>query len=442
MARSSSSLTPAALGLSGGADSVALFHACLRAERPFVALHFNHGFADENGDEAEAFVRALCAAHGVSLEVGRAAEPWQGKETKEVFARRLRFAFFARVMRAQGLKTLLLAHQADDRAEQLVLRLGRGSGLEGLCSFGAEAPFPGEPGLRIERPLLGCTHAELVAALRAQGQAWVEDCSNNDDTIPRNAIRHWVLPVLPHFVRGANASLDLLREEQAFLEHLAEAAVRVRTRERLELAEGTAHVLARRALRVWLGGLGREQAERLLASPVGGVVQVSGGRRLRRVSELVWQVLVQAASEPEPEPVVLTVPGCYRFGSWVVRVEELETVSGRQAAEGMLLPLPLVVRARCAGDRFCPAGMGGRHRRVQDVLVEMRVPREERGAYPLVCVPSGEIVAVPGFRVAEGVGTGAFGRVVARVLCTRQNTAEPLPEEVEGGCAPGFSSSN
>lgn len=278
-----------ALGLSGGADSVALLLKCLEAGVRPVALHFNHAFADENGDEAEAFCRELCTSLGVALIVGRREVCVQERGSKESRARTARMAFFAREIPAAGCVGILLAHQADDRAENLVLRLARGCGAEGLTTFGWGGVLPGAPQLRVWRPLLDETHAAQVAWLRARGQSWVEDVSNTDVTIPRNAIRHVLTPLLPHFTSGANASADLLAEESACLARLTEAAVVTRTAQALELRPGTDFVLMRRALRKWLPNvMTRQQTEALLALPVGGVTQVEGGIGVKRVGAWAW----------------------------------------------------------------------------------------------------------------------------------------------------------
>lgn len=286
-----------ALGLSGGADSVALLWRCVSRGLAVVALHFNHGFDDENGDEAEAFCRALCARLGVALRVGRCEEPFPARgESKEAFARRHRLAFFAREVRALGLRTLLLAHQADDRAEGVVLRLARGCGGAALTGFGEEAPLSGAREVRIVRPLLSETHAALVAELRARGERWVEDCSNCDVRIPRNALRRCLVPTLPHFTAGVNAAAALLAEDEAYLETAAHAAVQRLTADELHLAPQTAKVLARRALRRWLAGeakgpLGPGQAacERLLALSPGEVTMIPGPLRIRRLSSTAWR---------------------------------------------------------------------------------------------------------------------------------------------------------
>lgn len=278
-----------AVGLSGGADSVALLLKCLEAGVRPVALHFNHAFADENGDEAEAFCRGLCAAREVPLRVGRRVAAPTERGSKESLARSARMTFFAQELHASRCVGILLAHQADDRAENLVLRLARGCGAEGLSSFGWGGGLPGSPELRIWRPLLDETHAAQVAWLRARRQSWVEDVSNADLSIPRNAIRRVLVPLLPHFTSGANAAADLLAEESACLNRLAQAAVIAGSEQTLELRPGTDPVLIRRALRAWLPTtLTRQQTEALLALQLGSVTQVTGGLTVKRIGESAW----------------------------------------------------------------------------------------------------------------------------------------------------------
>ncbi len=280
-----------ALALSGGADSTALLHRCCEAGFPVTALHFNHGFSDENGDEGEAFCRELCDTLGVPLIVGHCLTPWDGRLTKEVFARNHRMDFFVRVMRARKFTGLLVAHQMDDRAENLILRLARGCGLSGLTSFDEAGTVLGAGELKLWRPLLDETHADQVAWLQARKLTWVEDCSNEDVTIPRNAIRKLLVPRLKHFVAGANVSAKLLAEEDAFLAQLTAQAVQTQTPQRLTLAEGTPAVLIRRALRQWLPNLTHAWLHRLADLPLRQIVQVPGGFRIRRAAVATWENL-------------------------------------------------------------------------------------------------------------------------------------------------------
>lgn len=393
-----------AVGLSGGADSVVLLYRLLALPgKRVVALHFNHGFSDENGDEAEAYCRALCARLKVPLVVGACTTQWDQKTTKEVFARNQRFAFFKRAMEAEGVHSLVLAHHAGDRAENLVLRLARGSSLEGLVSFGPKTPFPGWPEATIYRPFLDETHEAFVAWLEARGERWIEDTSNVDTSIPRNAIRHYVRGVLPHFVAGANLCADILEEENAFLNTLvAQATVRCDEKV-LELADATALVLCRRALRRWLSEVrSYGQLQALAQLPIGASYNLTRHVRVVRSGPMQWQreVLQQVVS---PEPLQIEAPGVYAFGAWKIAVGALP--EGVTARFSVVLPLPLVVRSRQPGDKLVPRGFKG-SKKVQDLLTELKVPVGDRPSYPLFFDVTGRLLYLPGVRPAAIGGRG------------------------------------
>lgn len=385
---------PVAIGLSGGADSLALLLKVLTQGISCVALHFNHGFEDEAGDEDEAFVRDFCSQRNIELVVGRCIEPWTSGETKEVFARRHRMDFFKREMHRRNLSLLFLAHHADDRAENAVLRLARGCGPEGLTSFSFAAPFPGEPAFQIYRPLLDETHIDQVAWLQTHGESWREDLSNADTSIPRNAIRHLLVPRLPHFSAGVNAAVDLLTEEHLFLESLAAEATVHQTPHELKIRANTHLVLVRRLLRAWLGPLTKRQTEELVALSVGALCEVAGATRVRRQSETTWTR--DAKSLDAPELIQITAPGTCTFGPWQITVKD----DGETEKTAIRLPLPLTVRSRLPGDKIRPGGFTG-SRKVQNVLVDLKIPAHERPAYPIFCDETGQVVYIPGLRPAR-----------------------------------------
>ncbi|MDO5461886.1 MAG: tRNA lysidine(34) synthetase TilS [bacterium] len=390
--------TAFAVGLSGGADSTALLYRCLELPgKTIVAVHFNHGFDDENGDDAEAYCRDLCQRLKVPLFVGRCTIEWDHKTTKEVFARDQRFAFFKHALQTQGLTALLLAHHAGDRSENLILRLARGSGLEGLVSFKDKTPFPGWPQATIYRPLLDETHEEQTAWLEARGETWIEDTSNVDTTIPRNAIRHHLRTVLPHFVAGANLAGDILEEENTYLNHCVDAAITRLRPNTLECAPETNLVLLRRALRRWLPeSLSYAQLQALAQLPIDASYNLSRSVRILRQSPTTWKRIEHLPLARPPE-ILIETTGAYTFGPWTIRVGETPTSQTRHT---VTLPLPLLVRARQPGDKISPSGFKG-SRKVQDVLTDLHIPATERNAYPLFFHPeTNRLLYVPGLRPA------------------------------------------
>lgn len=200
------------VGVSGGADSVALLHLLVRAGLTPVVGHLDHGSRPDSGSDA-AWVATLAADLGLASEIGTAAIAWgAGYEER---ARDARHAFLLAAARRVGVGAIALGHHRDDQAETVLFRMVRGTGPDGLAGIPLDRPF-GE-GLRLVRPLLNEPAAEIRAWLNAQGLAWREDPTNQDLGPARNRLRHEVLPILTAMQPGASAHLarlsQIFREE-------------------------------------------------------------------------------------------------------------------------------------------------------------------------------------------------------------------------------------
>ena len=208
------------LAVSGGADSTALLvlMAGLRAAHGFdaVVLHVDHGLRKDSAADA-AFVERLAARFGLSFHAFRTkVVPVKG-ESVEMAARRVRLGFFEAAMRRLHLDCIATGHQMEDVAETFLLRLKRASGAEGLAGL---KPVSFVGGIVFIRPLLNVHGADLRAFLRSRGIAWREDSTNADTSIPRNKVRHVVLPFLkreldPKIVEHICRSARYLREGAA-----------------------------------------------------------------------------------------------------------------------------------------------------------------------------------------------------------------------------------
>ena len=184
------------LAVSGGADSVALLAlmAGLQATHGFdaVVLHVDHGLRTDSADDAR-FVESLAARYGLPFHALRTRVRRRRGESLEMAARRVRLAFFARMSVRLNLDAIATGHHADDVAETFILRLARGAGPDGLAGL---KPVSHVDGVTFIRPLLNVRDADLRRFLAARGIAWREDCTNADTSIPRNNVRHVILPFL------------------------------------------------------------------------------------------------------------------------------------------------------------------------------------------------------------------------------------------------------
>ncbi|MFA4943684.1 MAG: tRNA lysidine(34) synthetase TilS [Lentisphaeria bacterium] len=399
-------------GFSGGADSTALLlilHA-LAPER-LRAVHFHHGLRGAAADADAAWCRDFCGVRSIPLRLEALAVPRQRRrgESLEAAARRLRLAAWRRLALAESAAAVALGHHADDRLETLLLRLARGANASGLA---APRPVAVLDGVRLVRPLLECRRAELASFLREQGIAeWREDESNRDLRLLRNAVRHRWLPLIRADLghdRGLLATLRALDADAAFLEAAALRAAESATPGLAALRPLPA-ALRPRVLRQWLtAAAGADwiapesllrRVEAALAKPGPCRIPVAGGRLL-----VLEEAGLRLAPAPLPAAAAVAVAesatiawdwrACSELalpgGATLVAAEgpapaDPVAASGRDTAWFAAAALPPVLQVRFwrPGDRLRPFGAQFT-KKIQDILVDAKIPRERRGRIPLL----------------------------------------------------------
>jgi tRNA(Ile)-lysidine synthase len=234
---------PVAVAVSGGGDSLALMHllaghAQARKLKPPLVLTVDHGLHKSSGKNAKQ-VAAWAKQAGLKAEV----LTWTGAKPKsgiEAAAREARYRLMGAWLTRHKIAILAVGHTQEDQAETFLLRLARGSGLDGLAAMRSRAPWPvqGFAGLNVARPLLGFRRDDLRAYLKSLRQPWLDDPMNQDPAFDRVKIRKSMVAL-------AKAGLTAERIAAA-ASHLA------RARESLEIV--TEAVLAR-AVRPGSGGV-------------------------------------------------------------------------------------------------------------------------------------------------------------------------------------------
>ena len=177
--------------VSGGADSVALLDVLQRAGYECIVAHCNFHLRGEESDRDEAFVQQLAADLPLHLQsfntLSFAKE--QGISI-EMAARQLRYQWFREVAESTQCRAIAVAHHQHDQAETVLLNLKRGTGIRGLCGMRAKSPNPEGGDILVIRPLLCTTRDYIEHYLRdIRHKSWVDDSTNTDTTITRNAIR-------------------------------------------------------------------------------------------------------------------------------------------------------------------------------------------------------------------------------------------------------------
>lgn len=214
---------PAAIGVSGGSDSLALMllaAAWAKSQGLDAPVVFcvDHGLRREAKIEARQ-VKAWAKAAGLKTHILSEKDPLPAADV-EAEARKLRYRLMGSKARQLGLAAIYVAHTEDDQAETFLLRLARGSGVDGLSGMGliASYPAPDYPQLRLVRPLLTATRQCLRRYLNDLGHGWIDDPMNGDDRFARVRVRQ-ALPALAALgltpKRLAETSAHLRRARQA-----------------------------------------------------------------------------------------------------------------------------------------------------------------------------------------------------------------------------------
>src|SRR5262249_9067774 len=282
--------------VSGGADSVTLLDGLVRFQqskgRPgsITVAHLNHQLRGEESDQDEAFVRDLAGRLKLPFFIEKipvAERARAEKRNLEAVARKLRYEFLLKGAGECGAGFVFTAHTLDDQAETILMRLIRGSGAEGLR--GVHQIVALNENVKLIRPMLEITRAEVIEHCQHYDLAFRSDTSNFSTDFTRNRIRLELLPMLKTFnprVKQslARASESLTRDE----EYLRAAAVELLAKSRegsrlnVKVLQEASDAVRRRALRLWLREE-RGDLRRIDASHIAAIESLMGARSGRRV---------------------------------------------------------------------------------------------------------------------------------------------------------------
>ncbi|MHB9004653.1 MAG: tRNA lysidine(34) synthetase TilS [Coriobacteriia bacterium] len=418
--------------VSGGADSTALLlllaDGTLGANLRVSVLHVNHMIRGAEADADEAFVRGLCESLGVPCAVQRVDVPAFARDrglNLEDAGRRVRHAaadtYLDAACAAAGAPAdagrIAIAHNRDDRHETFLMRLAQGTGAAGLTTL---APIRG----RIVRPLIDVSRAEIREWLGLLGHEWREDATNADTSRLRARVRADLLPVLrdinPGFDGALARTIEVLADESELLGEMADAFARDFAGRDGEAVEFDSTLMAtlsipmrRRTIRAALFAAFPESS-RLefghVEALTAGVMQEGFARDLpeglsARTRYGTMAVFRIRAEGPVLAHGVLDIPGNIDLGpGGVIDAELVAPDTSDRGPDRVVMSADslgdrLQVTPFEPGDRMRPLGMAG-SRKLADMLVDAKVPRELRRTIPVV--RDGEtVVWLAGVRLAE-----------------------------------------
>lgn len=421
------------VGLSGGADSVCLLH-CLVVLRQklgikVLAAHLNHGIRGAEAERDQNFARDFCKSLDVPFYTETSDVPALAKAegiSEETAGRLARYRFFAKLCREHNITKTATAHNRNDQAETVLMRIIRGTGTDGMSGI----RYCRRDG--VIRPLLDVERVQIEEYCRLNKLEYCTDSTNKEESYTRNRIRKKLLPLLaeefnPNIIETLAVLSKNVSQDAEFINGYAGRLYKrinnptpskkpvVLDIETLKMVdEGIQTRLIRLAA---ADAMGKEyKLERVHVTAVleladketGAELNLPGG--LKTAVRYGWLAFETAEDRKKIEQKVQSglcieaVPGGrYGFGDYTI---SLEPDDGGKSQKGQLKldydkikDMPLVIRNRKIGDKFS-VFKDGRGRKLKNYMIDEKIPSAERDLIPLLCSGS-DVLAVIGYRVSE-----------------------------------------
>jgi tRNA(Ile)-lysidine synthase len=434
------------VAVSGGSDSVALFHLlCEMRMRLSIArigvAHVNHRIRLGASDKDAEFVKRLAASAGAAFhlkELDKRDVPSAGKEE---WARNERYAFFKEIREKNGYDYVATAHTANDQAETVLLRLMRGTGLNGLCGI---APVR-EDG--VIRPLLHAGKSSLRKWLSRNKFAFREDSTNADTSYARNWVRRVVLPLLEKRAPGVTGHIAALAHNAQCVAGIISPTInkwiddnvvsmgsrRFAVKKKGFRNAAVAAEAMAKVLREWHIGFDHRHMDTLIENRArsGGVFLLPGGWKYRCKEETVEFFSGRGTESPGDFRIGLRVPGVTvckpgkcRFVAETSRRRKCDRLSFSDPATAFVdsgkCGGRLEFRPVEKGERFWPFGAPG-YIECNRFLKKQGLGADERAKAVVVAIKGGEILWVVGLRTSHKFRISVETKTVLKISYKTMN---------------------
>lgn len=429
------------VGVSGGMDSMALLDLLVRAGYAPVVAHFNHQLRPSALQEQK-FVEKAAKKYGLLMVIGSVDIQRRAKlerETMEEAARNARYRFLFDEAHQHDALAVVVAHQADDQVETVLMNLLRGCGLNGLSGMRYSSASAFHASIPLVRPLLGCWRDEIQRYCTENGIAFVQDESNEDASYRRNRIRLELIPQLVKYNPQVKAAIwqmaELLAADRDFI---AEDAADAKKRAVLRSDEGYAEIDLQdfrefpKSLQRWmirqilhesfphekdLGAYQIEEARALLAGEMSSR-RIALNHRVMLHIEANRAIFMEKGRSQQPaedwpaleKEIRITIRNGRHILSkrWMITIdllpkERLQSEWQRNSnphkayLDRDQLGNQLHIRKWRAGDRYEPLGMAGKSVKLSDLWINHKIPPRAKSHWPLL-LDGDSIIWIPGFQ--------------------------------------------
>ncbi len=404
------------VGCSTGPDSMALLDMLLKIRDKYdlfiIVSHVNHNLRKESIKEAE-FIKNYCNLNNISFETMTIEE--YGDDNFHNEARNIRYQFFESVVKKYSANYLMTAHHGDDLMETVLMRIVRGSNLNGYSGF---KMIVDKDGYQIVRPLICYTKEELLQYDHDNHVPYYIDKSNEKDTYTRNRYRKYVLPFLKSEDKDVHLKFlkfsNTLNESSKFIDKVTKSAIKrciINDKILVDKFLEEDEFIQKEILYFFLRSFYQDDLILINDKHIDLLMQLIKSNKANSIVNLPNDVVAKKMYNEFMFVKDIDVITSYEieFDKYVMlpnkhSIELVDSVDNNSNNVCRLnskdISLPLIVRTRRMGDKIAVKGLNGT-KKVKDIFIDKKISMDDRDAWPIVLDSIGNVVWIPGIKKSK-----------------------------------------
>ncbi len=408
--------TPLVIGCSAGPDSMALLHYIKEnTPNPIIVAHVNHNLRKESQEEKK-YLEKYCQKNHITFEYTNVFI--DHKKNLENDARIKRYQFYETILKKYHTHYLFLAHHGDDLIETILMKIERGSNLEGYAGIKEISKPTQYHNYYIIRPFLTVTKQDLLDYNKNNNIKYYIDQSNEDMTYTRNRYRKNILPQLKKekstiHKQYLKYSKTLLEYTEYINEITTEQKKRVWKNNSLELEtfKQTHHFIQKQILYKILNDYYQNQPNIIKEKHIEKIQSIINSQKPNLTYNLPHQIIIRKSynklyiekEQPQQkEKYKIEFHKKITTNNFIIEEVENSLTDGNDICRLNLnnITLPLYIRNRKEGDTILLKGLN-KHKKVKEILIEAKIPQHLRDNYPILTDANDNILWIPNIKKSK-----------------------------------------
>ena len=403
---------PLIIGCSAGPDSMALLHYLkTNTQNPLIVAHINHNIRIESIEE-ENYLSTFCKQNNIPFESTTIKKYTEHNFENE--ARNKRYAFYEEILKKHNTKYLFLAHHGDDLIETILMKIARGSNLEGYAGI---KTISKKNNYYIIRPFLNYTKQDLINYNKINNIKYYIDKTNKDTTYTRNRYRKKLLPLLKE--ENPNIHKQFLKYSNTLLEYNTYIEEQILTIYPLIINNNTLNIeklktyhpfLQKNLLYKYLNNYYNNLPNIIKEKHIKDILNLINNQKpnltinlpLNNIAIKTYNELTIKKEKTSNNNYKIELKDINKIGNIIIKKIDNTSKDGNDICRinSNNIELPLYIRNRLPGDYIETKGLNGK-KKIKEIFIEKKVPKHLRDTYPILVDNNNQIIWLPNLKKSK-----------------------------------------